>query len=75
MKRKNYYDNLAYENARKQYEQMEKQLLLSQYTFPENPSSDGLYHIYVEDSTKPSGRRQIKAKNLDKLKEKVYQHE
>ncbi|MCR5238471.1 MAG: tyrosine-type recombinase/integrase [Lachnospiraceae bacterium] len=51
---------------------MEKERILSTYTFPAKPSSDGYYHIYL---TTTEGRKQIKAKNLDKLKEKVYQFE
>lgn len=75
MKRNKRDVNLEYENARKLYEEMEKERTLSIYKFPDAPSSDGFYHVYVEDTSKDSGRRQIKAKNLENLKEKVYQHE
>ena len=51
---------------------MEKERILSSYTFPSEPSSDGYYHIYL---TTTNGRKQIKAKNLDKLRERVYQFE
>ena len=57
------------------YKEMEKQIILSEYKFPTRPSSDGYFHVYVADPTKPSGRKQLKAKNLDNLKEKVYQYE
>jgi len=57
---------------RKWYVEMEKEQLLSNYTFPNKPSSDGYYHIYL---TTTKGRKQIKAKNLENLKEKVYQYE
>lgn len=67
--------NLAYENARKLYEEMKKEKALVNYAFPSRPSSDGYYHVYVPDSSRPSGRRQIKAKNLENLKEKVYRIE
>lgn len=66
---------LSHENLRIMYQEMEKELLLSTYTFPKKPSSDGYYHVYVADPTKKSGRRAIKAKNIEKLKQKVYQHE
>lgn len=49
-----------------------KDAILSKYTFPAKPSSDGFYHIYVPDPAKASGRRQIKASTLEILKNKVY---
>ena len=52
-----------------------REQLLSAYTFPEKPSSDGFYHVYVADPTKKSGKKAIKAKNLENLRQKVYQHE
>ncbi len=54
---------------------MEKEKLISAYTFPQKTSSDGYYHIAVADSSKKTGRKHIKAKTLDELKEKVYQFE
>lgn len=65
-------DTLTYEDARKLYIEIEKERILSMYNFPTKPSSDGYYHIYL---TTTEGRKQIKAKNLDKLKEKVYEFE
>lgn len=70
---KNHTDgNLSLEDLRKWYKEMEKEQILSSYTFPAKPSSDGYFHVYV---TATGGRKQIKAKNLDKLKEKVYEYE
>lgn len=63
------------ENARQLYREMEKERLVSGYTIPSKPSSDGFYHVYLPDESKKSGRRQIKAKNIDNLKEKIYQFE
>ncbi len=54
---------------------MEKDRLLSRYNLPSKPSSDGYYHVYLADPGKKSGRRQIKARDLDNLKEKIYEHE
>ncbi|MBQ7676735.1 MAG: tyrosine-type recombinase/integrase [Lachnospiraceae bacterium] len=68
-------DKMETEDARKLYREMEKQIILRDYTFPDKPSSDGFYHIYVTDPTKKSGRRAIKAKTIDALKDKVYAHE
>lgn len=68
-------DNLSCEDARKMYEMIEKEEIIKSYTFPTKPSSDGYYHIYVKDSSTKSGRRQIKSKTIDGLKEKVYQYE
>lgn len=69
------HGNLDFEDVRKLYSMMEKQNTLSKYNFPKKPSSDGYYHVYVKDPTLLSGRRQIKDKNLDGLKEKVFNFE
>ena len=68
-------DNIGLEGVRKLYEEMEKEIILEKYTFPQKPSSDGFYHVYVSDPTKKSGRRAIKSKTIKALKEKVYAHE
>ena len=62
-------------NIREMYENVMKDKILEQYTFPKKPSSDGYYHIYVKDQTREKGNRQIKCKTLDGLKEKVYKIE
>ncbi len=67
--------NLSDEDIRELYENMLRNKALINYTFPSKPSSDGYYHIYVADSTKKTGRRAVKAKTLDDLKNKVYEHE
>ena len=68
-------DSLSFEDVRKLYKQMEKERLLSRYNLPSKPSSDGYYHVYLADPGKKSGRRQIKARSLDNLKEKIYEYE
>ena len=67
--------NLSHEDIRKLYENMLRDEALKDYTFPSKPSSDGYYHVYVADNTKKTGRRAVKAKTLDGLKDKVYEHE
>lgn len=67
--------NLDLGDARKLYEMIEMENTLSKYNFPTKPSSDGYYHIYVKDPTVAKGRRQLKAKDLDALKQKVYEYE
>ena len=66
---------MTLEEARKLYEKAMKEEILSKYSFPTKPSSDGYFHIYVKDETKKSGRRQLKDKDLDKLRKKVYEYE
>lgn len=66
---------ICLESARKLYEQAMKDAIVSQYTFPSHASSDGYYHVYVSDPSKKNGRRAVKAKTLEELKEKVYRHE
>ncbi len=68
-------DTFDIEDVRKLYEHMEKEKMLSSYTFPTKQSSDGFYHIYVVDDTKKTGRRQLKAKTIDELKSKVLEYE
>lgn len=69
-----HYDDaiVNFEDLRELYRKMEKEKILSSYTFPEAPSSDRYYHIYVATD---KGRKQIKSKDLENLKEKVYEHE
>lgn len=78
------FDNISYiefvqsqsnYEMREMYDNFMKENLLNKYTFPKKPSSDGYYHIYVNDSTKKGGKTQIKCKTLEGLKEKVYKKE
>ncbi len=66
---------ISVDDARILYEQAMKDAVLSTYTWPTRPSSDGYYHIQVEDRTKKNGRRQIKAKTIEELEEKVFEYE
>lgn len=68
-------DNFSLEDLRKLYIMKEQNELLKNYKFPQTPSSDGYYHIYVADTSKKSGRKQLKDKTLDGLKTKVLAHE
>ena len=72
LNQQNFSGNLSLEDLRELYKEMEKEQILSSYTFPAKPSSDGYYHVYLPAA---GGRKQIKAKNLEKLKEKVYEYE
>lgn len=53
----------------------EREEILKGYSFPDHPSKDGYYRVYIKDATKKSGRRQLTGKTLDELKEKVYAFE
>lgn len=75
LNKRNNGDNMTLEDARRIYMETEKRILLEGYNFPNKPSSDGYYHLNVKDDTKKSGRRQLKAKTIDELKEKAYQYE
>ncbi len=63
------------EDVRKLYEIMEKEKIISTYTLPTHKSSDNYYHVWVSSPTAKGGRKQLKAKTLEELKEKVYAHE
>lgn len=70
------HGTLNRESAQEMFRQMEKEMICSEYyTFPDKPSSDGFYHLYLKDPDAKSGRRQIKARDLENLKEKVYEFE
>ncbi len=64
--------NVSFEDVQIIYMQKEQEQVLSNYTFPSHPGKDGIYRIYIEDTTKPTGRRQLSSSSLDGLKEKVY---
>ncbi len=66
---------LTSSDAREIYKMLEKKEILSNYHFPENPCKDGYFRIYVKCPTIKSGRKQLSAKTLEELKEKVYQYE
>lgn len=52
-----------------------KDELLSEYDFDTlKPDAKGVYRIWVKDPKAPSGKKRLYAKNIDNLKEKVYQH-
>ena len=63
------------ENARLLLEMAEKEELLSKYKFPTTTDSKGYYRIYVRDVTRPKGLRQLRDRNLDNLKQRVYEYE
>lgn len=67
-------DNFSLEELSEFYKMKQ---ILSKYNFPQVPSSDGYYHIYVKDTSKKTGRKAVKDKTLDGLKAKVlaYEHE
>ena len=68
-------DTITLRDVRILYAMKEKEELLSKYTFPEHAGGDGYYRIYVKDATKKSGRKQLFAKTLDELQDKVYKYE
>jgi len=69
------YDKMTLRDARELYMYIEKKQILDQYSFPKKPSKDGYFRIYVADSTKKSGRKQLFAKSLHELEDKVIDHE
>ena len=66
------YDNLSANELRILYEQAMKNEIISKYTIPSKPSKDGYFRVWVADSTKKTGRRQITAKTLEELENKLY---
>ena len=68
-------DNMSLKDARDIYMHIEKNQILKNYSFPQKPGKDGYYRIYVSDITKKSGRRQLFAKSIEELRDKVYEYE
>ena len=66
---------LTEEGVKELLMKIEHDNIISRYSFPEKPDGRGYYRVYVKDPTVPSGRKQLRDKNLDNLKEKVYQYE
>lgn len=66
------YDKMSIRNARELYMYIEKRELLKNYKLPDKPGADGYYRTYIKDVTKKGGRKQICAKTLEELKDKVY---
>lgn len=64
----------ATENAQLLLAMVEKEEILSKYTFTNKPDSKGYYRVYVKDITKPKGLKQLYDKDLENLKERVYQY-
>lgn len=69
------YDKMTLRDARELYMYIEKKQILERYSFPKKPGKDGYFRIYVSDSSKKSGRKQLFSKTLHELEEKVYEHE
>ena len=69
------YDKMTVRDARELYMYIEKKQILDRYSFPKKPGNDGYFRIYVDDAGKKSGRRQLFARSLHELEEKVLDHE
>ncbi len=69
------YDKMTLRDARELYMHLEKKQILERYSFPKKPGKDGYYRIYVADGTKKTGRRQLFAKSVSELMDKVYDYE
>ena len=66
------YGNIDSEELKRLYGDLVKEEILRKYTFPVKPSSDGYFHINIriEETGK---RKQLKAKTIEELKEKVLE--
>ena len=69
------YDKMTLRDARELYMYIEKKQILDCYSFPKKPGKDGYFRIYVSDSKKKAGWKQLFANTLFELEEKVYEHE
>ena len=66
------YGNIDSEELKRLYGDLVKEEILKGYTFPTKPSTDGYFHINIKDN-KTGKRKQLKAKTLSELKEKVLE--
>ena len=69
VKRMNNYGKISREDMRKMYINMEKKRLITEYNLPKKPSSDGYYHLWIKTE---GGRKQLKAKTIDELIDKLF---
>ena len=67
--------NLTEDGVRKMLMTFEHDNVLSKYTFPTKPDKQGYYRVYVKDDLSLTGRKQLRDKNLENLKDKVYRYE
>ena len=65
----------ARENAHAIFMKIEKETIVGLYTLPKKPGKDGYYRVYVKDTSKKSGRRQLFAKGLEELADEIYNYE
>ncbi len=69
------FDKLTSDELRELYELKMKEETIAKYTIPNHPAADGYYRVWVKDTTKKSGRRQVTAKTIPDLKQKLYELE
>ena len=67
-------DSIRIANEREILMAMEKEALLKNIVFPQEPSTDGYYHLMLPDDSRKNGRRHIKARSVEDLREKAYRH-
>ena len=65
----------ALENARDNYMREEKEMIVGKYTLPKKPGKDGYYRVYVNDNHSTNGRRQLSARSIECLADKIYLYE
>lgn len=68
-------DKINMNDVRKIQDMLKREEILKQYNLPSKPSSDNYFHIQVKDKTKKSGRKQLKAKTLEELCDKIVAFE
>ena len=68
-------NNIDLEDAKQAYMKVEKAVIIGNYTLPSKPSKDGYYRAYIADKQSKSGRRQLTAKTIEELADKIYLHE
>ena len=63
---------LSEEGVRDLLMKIEHDKIISEHKFSAKPDKEGYYRVYVKDPTSPGGRKQFRDKNIENLKEKVY---
>ena len=69
------YATMSVQELQKLTMYIEKRDLIQKYTIPKKPGKDGYYRVNVPAPYAKSGRKQIAAKTIEELEEKLYQHE
>lgn len=69
------FDRMTSDELREMYELKMKEEAIAKYTIPDKPCSDGYYHVRLIDKNGRRSNKQVTARDIPELKEKLYKYE